>query len=166
MKIIGMLVAAVCLAVLMPACGKSGSKQRANSIAIAKAKVTVNEIKKPVKTAKGTSIRIFEVTPEASADASPAMGNMPTGTETSKSNKSLVAVIGDASVPVEITDALTAVVGGKQVRIDLVVIGPAVVLISASKPANGIAAQGISVDAALKKIEGGTLDIPQADTLP
>lgn len=163
MKIFSVLVAAASLVVLMPACGKGGSTERANSIVIAKAKVTVNEIKKPVKTAKGTPVRIFEVTPEVAAAAT---GNVPTDATVPKSNKSLVAVVGDTSVPVEIADAFTATVGGKKVRIDLMVIGPAVVLISATKPANGIAAQGISLEDALKKIDSGTLDILAADTLP
>lgn len=163
MKIFGMLLVAASLVVLMPACGNGGSKARTNSIAIAKAKVTVNEITKPVKTAKGIPARIFEVTPEGSAEASSV--NMPADAETPKTNKCLVVVVGDASVPVEIIDARTAKIGGKEIRLDLIVIGP-VVLVSAVRPANAVAASGISVEAVMKMIDSGKLDIPAADTLP
>ena len=163
MKIFTVLASAACLAVLMPACGKGGSKERANSITVAKAKVTVSEISKTVKTSKGTPVRIFEVTPEDSAEASSV--NMPADAEKPKSSKCLVIVVGDTSVPVEIIDARTAKVGGQEIRLDLIVIGP-VVLVSAVKPANAVAASGISVEAVMKKIDSGTLDIPAADTLP
>jgi hypothetical protein len=166
MKRICVMAVAVFLTFLMPACDNGGSKGRAASLAVAKTKVTVNEIKKTVKTAKGTPMRIFEVTPDIPVAPASEMPPPPRGVVLTTSNKSLVAVVGDASVPVEIIDAHTATIGGKKVRLDLMVIGPAVVLVSATHPANGVAVRDISVDDALKKIDGGVLDIPAADTLP
>ena len=158
------VVAAVVLAILMPACGKSGSKHRAASIAATKVAVTVNELKMPVKTAKGVPVRIFEVTPEMPATV--ATGNLPRGAEPAKASKSLVAVVGSASVAVEIPDASIAMVGGKKVQLNLTMIGPAVVLISAASPEKGCVVPGIPVEEAMKKIASGTLDVPAADTLP
>lgn len=160
------MIAGICgLALLMAACGSNNKAAKESTKAVMEAAVTVNDISTPVKTAKGTPVRVYEVTPasEASTVTKPLPGMEGTVAQT---NKSLIAVVGDSSVTVDIPNARIIMIGGKSVTTDLVMVGPTVLLVSATNPAGGCTAVALPVEDVLKQVKAGKLNLPEADKLP
>jgi hypothetical protein len=150
------IVMIACLTIAVSGCGKS-KVAASSSIALAEAAVTVKEVMTTAKTPKGEPVRLYEVTPAAATAAQPGMPAAATP-------RSVIVIVGDAAIPIEICNARHVKVGDKKVEVNLMLVGPAVVKIGAAAPGAGSRVLlDVSVDELLKKAASGKLDIGELD---
>ena len=162
-----MFLVLVPLGGLLPGCGKSG--QASVNAAMAKAAAVLEDVGS-YKTPQGKPVRVFKAT-----------------VEYGMKKENLLIVVGDASVPVSMSSAFAVKIGGKTSELPAFSspAGNVVVAVNVNDPSKSIeikldlaaamsggpASQGPSAVVAFPmkalnaKISGGTLNLPELDTL-
>jgi hypothetical protein len=137
-----------CLLLVSVGCGKKGNHGDALSDdgkKLSETTVEVTEVPTTAKTATGKAVRVYDIT-------------VP-----STKLRSVVVVVGDPAVPVEIPNARFFSVGGKKAELDLASADGAYV-VPVTDPACGYRKIAVGLDELVKQAKAnGTLDLPAGD---
>lgn len=145
----GGLVAAL-LVLPVAGCGKKANQEYLGAEAkkLAEAEAVVTVVPTTAKTPQGKPVRVYDVMVAASKQ------------------RSVVVVVGDLAVPVEIPNARFVVVGGKKAELNLASANGAYV-VPVSDPICGYRQISIELDEVIKQAKAnGTMNVPLVDLFP
>lgn len=146
----------------LPGCGSKDPDRNLSkeSVSAIEVPVVVSPITTTAKTPQGKPLRAYEVKlankPEATKGPDGG-GLQPLG------DTSIVLVVGDESIVVDIPNARHAIVGGKKAQLNLVTSSPTVVVIPVTNPVSGLRTLELTVDDAKKMLQAGKFDVPLTD---
>jgi hypothetical protein len=147
--VLGGLVTAL-LVLPVTGCGKKANQEYLGAEAkkLAEAEAVVTVVPTTAKTPQGKPVRVYDVMVAASKQ------------------RSVVVVVGDLAVPVEIPNARFVVVGGKKAELNLASANGAYV-VPVSDPICGYRQISIELDEVIKQAKtNGTMNVPLVDLFP